>query len=241
MHHAAALFALAVFSPLAAQARPSPSPSPVEVAAARCDPSAAGPSNPRAVTLAGWTVTVDTGTGAWSVTPPSGGAPIMSSPGTCVAEEGEARPAVRVAVGEPFSYRAFGAWRTSLTGSRADAQWSEPTGAAPQASLSAARATLTWPLDGGMGTATLTFAPYGGRDLRVSLTASSPDASAGEVAFSCGASDAFFGLGSQVTGMDLRGHTYPLWTQEQGIGKFPHGGLWPLNNTVEAAYAPMGI
>jgi alpha-glucosidase len=67
------------------------------------------------------------------------------------------------------------------------------------------------------------------------------DAPGAEWSIACDANDSFFGLGSQVTGMDLRGRTYPLWTQEEGNGKKEGGGLFPFNNTLEAAYAPMGI
>lgn len=51
----------------------------------------------------------------------------------------------------------------------------------------------------------------------------------------------YMGLGSQTTGMFLAEGKYPLWTQEQGIGK-PEGGVgFPLANVPEAAYAPMGV
>src|SRR5690606_999972 len=64
---------------------------------------------------------------------------------------------------------------------------------------------------------------------------------AGELSFTCVADEGFFGLGTQATGLDLRGRRYPLFTQEQGNSKPEDGGVFPLNNIPEAAYAPMGV
>lgn len=238
------LSALVSAAPAVGSAAPAHAPalrSAPEAVHLACDPALAGPSASTTYTLGGWKVTVNTGTGAWSVTPQGGGAPVLSAPPTCVAEGTEVKPALRLATGEPFSVRGFGAWRVSMAGDRSDLAWEEVSGAAPQVSSAAGRLTLSWSLAAReLGSAILTFTLVGGRDLQVQLS-SDGVFEAGEIALTCADGEEFFGLGTQVVGMGLRGRTYPLWTQEQGIGKLPHAPLWPVNNIPEAAYAPMGV
>jgi alpha-glucosidase len=94
---------------------------------------------------------------------------------------------------------------------------------------------LTWPEHD----ATLRFAAAEHGGLRVELEA--PGATSGEIGWSCGADESFFGLGAQTAGLDLKGRTFPLWVQEQGNGKNESGVGFPISNTIEASYAPMGV
>ncbi len=86
---------------------------------------------------------------------------------------------------------------------------------------------------------TLTFAPAEHDSLHIGLD--SPGATAGELGWKCDDDEAFFGLGAQVAGMDLRGRTYPLWVQEQGNGKNETRAGFPISSIIEASYAPMGV
>jgi alpha-glucosidase (family GH31 glycosyl hydrolase) len=88
--------------------------------------------------------------------------------------------------------------------------------------------------------AALRFSLTESGELRIAVD-SDDETRSGRFAFNCTDDEAFFGLGAQSVGMDLRGRTYPLWTQEQGIGKPEGGAGWPLRNVPEASYAPMGI
>lgn len=184
-----------------------------------------------------WEVTVNEGDGSWSVTGPGGE---VRSAGAACSQDGESL--YQVAMGRPRVSMAFGAWKINMDTSRL--MWRAPAQSAPNISLSGMELTLSWPLDGEDDRQlSLVFSPHGqaSEDLRVQLVTDWEDGVAGEMSFACGEEEAFFGLGTQVTGMDLRGGTYPLWTQEQGIHKPEDGGIFPLQNIPEAAYAPMGV
>lgn len=194
------------------------------------------------VTLGGWTVTADATHGTWAVTPPDGTAPVLEGPGTCVDSERSAGlPAVRLSSATPGVDNSFGAFRIRLS----TVSLAAVTGDRPRVESSDDALALIWSVRdhaGATGEATLRFSldtASGG--LRVALESSRPEWQAGEIALRCRADESFFGLGTQATGMDLRGTQIPLWTQEQGIGKPADGGFFPLNNIPEAAYAPMGV
>ena len=200
-----------------------------------CERSPAGSTQRFAV--GAWEVTVDDGDGSWSVSGPGGE---VRGAGAACGTDGEAL--YRVAMGRPSVTMAFGAWRINMDSSRL--MWRGIARSTPEIAASGSELTVTWPLEGDDSrTLSLHFAPHGeeGDDLRVRLITDWQDGVAGDMSFACGEEDAFFGLGTQVTGMDLRGGTYPLWTQEQGIDKPDHGGVFPLQNVPEAAYAPMGV
>lgn len=171
--------------------------------------------------VGGWQIEVSPGAGVWRVTPPHGGEAVMQSPQCAVA------PA-RQATGAPFENRLFGAFEIELEGNLSEMTWAE---AAP--TVTVAGETIY-----SGGPATLRFEAAEHDSLRVRLEA--PTADGVELRWACGEAEGFFGLGTQVVGPDLRGHAFPLWTQEQGINKGDNAGF-PLGNTLEAAYAPMGV
>ena len=178
-------------------------------------------------TLGGWVVGV-TPAGAWRITPPGGEIPVLQSPDACAP----AAALVRTGVGEPRIESRFGAFRIDL-GALA---WSVPAG--PPRIETSDTLRLVWATEA--GDVALTFAQYTGGGLHVGVDAPAPIAGA-ELSVACAEGEGFFGLGTQVTGLDLRGRTYPLWTQEQGIGKPETGQGFPISHAPEAAYAPMGI
>lgn len=214
-------------------------------------------------TINGWTVTVDRGNGAWSVTPPDGDAPVLEGPSSCPDDSDKPAP-VRLSSGQPAIRNQFGAFQIDIE--PPEVRWARISERAPEYTRikkdgedGENAVELRWrgPVgdnptegpggEGGMGApleATLRIeaetTPAGTENLRISVR--SPAAARGaELNMHCGAEEAFFGLGTQVTGLNLRGRTYPLWTQEQGNGKPENGGVFPLNNIPEAAYAPMGV
>lgn len=171
--------------------------------------------------------------GGWRVRAPHG-AEVLHSPPRC--RDGDFVPPIRVGRGEPHLQTGFGAFRIGLDTPRSRIAWEGVSAEAPRTEAAEA-VTLTWAL--GAGEAGLRFAADGD-DLRVELVL--PDGvDAAELSWACGAEASYFGLGSQVTGLDLRGRTFPLWTQEQGIDKPESGFGFPLANDPEAAYAPMGV
>lgn len=142
--------------------------------------------------------------------------------------------AVRTGVGEPALQNDFGAWKIALEG-EGGLTWTATEGAA----------SLCWEGEGAWrlrlaeDEVAVRFAEHEGGDLAIEVLA--PAADAAEISWACDPGDAFFGLGTQAVGMDLRGRRYPLWSQEQGVGKPEDGGIFPLNMPPEAAYAPMGV
>ncbi|MCB9506717.1 MAG: hypothetical protein H6700_03970 [Myxococcales bacterium] len=194
-----------------------------------CRPS--DPSTPEAHAVGAWTVWVDPSDGAWSV---GHDAPTLSAPPACV--DGVA--SVRISTGYPETQNEFGAFRFR-TGTRLSTlAWNDVAGA-PEISVSSDGVALAYSTLGGNGVE-LRFSADG-ENLRVELASADAVVTGGSVALRAGGSEAFFGLGSQATGMNLRGRSFPLWTQEQGNGKPEDPIAWPLQNSPEAAYAPAGV
>lgn len=158
--------------------------------------------------------------GAWTAT---AGDVVLRGPSPCANEV-----PVRRMTGEPAVKNAFGNFQIDLTAT--SATWSNPSRVRGQSRQDGLQIDYTF----NGGEASLVLRDDG-------VIALESDAPGGELAIRCDPTDGFFGLGSQATGMDLKGRTYPLWTQEQGNGKKEDGGLFPFNNTLEAAYAPMGV
>ncbi|GMV42904.1 MAG: hypothetical protein AMXMBFR64_46200 [Myxococcales bacterium] len=200
-----------------------------------CTPGLAGTGAPVTAVINGFTVSVNPVDGSWSVAPPGTPSPALSGPGTCA----DGLPALRASVGAPFVLLGFGAFQIRLEGPDAEAQWFPVTGEPPAVALEGAELVARYPSHLGT-TLDLRFRPVGALDLGIALETTA-DVDGGEVLMAASPTEAWFGLGTQVTGMDLRGGVYPLWTQEQGISKPPGGGLFPLANIPEAAYAPMGV
>jgi alpha-glucosidase (family GH31 glycosyl hydrolase) len=64
------------------------------------------------------------------------------------------------------------------------------------------------------------------------------------VAFGCAPGEHFLGLGGQSFDVDHRGHTVPIWVQEDGISKDDTGGdppIWPLMGNRYTTHSPMPI
>jgi alpha-glucosidase (family GH31 glycosyl hydrolase) len=175
--------------------------------------------------------------GGWSLTWADTGR-TLEAPPLCV----DGQPALFAWSGRPAHEYGFGSFRFD---------WDDPTGVTPVPVTGSffwdegreARTLVAATADG--GTVRLTFA-FAGDDLDLSVQTfdadnnPSTDSAAG-FTMACGPDSAYFGLGTQVTSMNLRGRSYPLWTQEQGIGKPEGGGVFGFNNVPEAAYAPMGV
>jgi alpha-glucosidase (family GH31 glycosyl hydrolase) len=199
-----------------------------------CRPEAGG-DRVEAV-IGAFTVVADTASGAWSVLDAEDRA-VMVGPSACGEESG--LPLLRVATGEPLVVNQFGAFQVATEGRATGIVWAAPDGEVRVNNDVPGQLTIEVQLLDGTSSA-LQFTEESGGALRLSVPGSGTDGPA-EFAFQCREDEAFFGLGTQVTGMDLRGRKYPLWTQEQGIGKTEGGTGFPLSNALEAAYAPMGI
>jgi len=194
----------------------------VDAAADAGPPCAPGPLTEH--TVGGWTVAVDTATGAWSATPPGAQAPVLRSPPACA-------PGLAATRGDLGVRSAFGGFLFDYN----PLEELLPVGA-PEVEAGVDLALRFGLTDG--TEAVVRFAPYGDGHLRIGLEA---EATGGMLHFACAPEEGFFGLGSQVVGPDLRGRRYPLWTQEQGISKPANGQPFPVANIPEAAYAPLGI
>jgi alpha-glucosidase (family GH31 glycosyl hydrolase) len=168
----------------------------------------------------------------WTLTPPGGDAPTLEGPTGCEADA----PAVESATGAPAVTNNFGAFKIELESAASAMRWTATS--APTLSVAPDAVTLTY-ADG----ARMRFEAEPARPGHLWLRAVAGDSAATGVGLrlACRPGEAFFGAGTQSVDLDLRGRAYPLWTQEQGIGK-PEGGLgFPLRNIPEAAYAPMGL
>ncbi|NUN15581.1 MAG: hypothetical protein HUU55_18310 [Myxococcales bacterium] len=200
-----------------------------------CEPT---PEVFRTTAVGEWIVRWSTQTGSVQIIPPHGGKPVWSLKGTCTDHPSP----VRVATGVPYAETSFGAFRIFLESgtdpTQTGMQWTGVAG--PPRVLTGQSVTIEWTTVGGE-LVQLQIAPHNRSDLKIWLETSDRQVQGGEISFDCTDGEGFFGLGTQSTGMNLRGHTYPLWTQEQGIGKPEGGGFFPLNNIPEAAYAPMGV
>jgi hypothetical protein len=207
-----------------------------------------------AAEINGWVVRVHERTGRWNVQPAWADEAVLGGPGAC--RQGEDNPQgednrnapVRLASGEPYVENLFGGFKIELESERSGMAWTPPAAVAPEVEQVDGGVVIRWPLadqpNGKPAVAELRFMPEGAANLSIALAVAGENGDAfqgGEIAMHCQPDEAFFGLGSQATGMNLHGRTYPLWTQEQGNGKPEDGGIFPLNNVPEAAYAPMGI
>ncbi len=183
----------------------------------------------------GWEVAIDATKGTWRV-----GA--LRGVEACASMIGGTIASARVAFGAPIVRERFGAYRFDLDGE--SMRWRPLDHPTPTVTERDGGLVATWALinsESGSGTVSLVFSPHGERDLKIALETSRDDATGGELSMGCAQDEAFFGLGTQSFAMDLRGGKFPLWTQEQGNGKPEGGGVFPLNNIPEAAYAPMGV
>ncbi len=177
-----------------------------------------------------WTVDVDLATGAWSATPPDGEAPVIS---------GDAWANLIVG-GAPEIVYLFGAFQFDLS----TATWAGIAGEEPTVvtDADAGMTEVWWPLDGADGMVGIRFEQLGDGYLRVALVSDlEVPVTGGSLRVDSSPEDSWFGLGDQTVGLDLAGRVYPLWTQEQGIGKPEEDGFFPVQNVPEAAYAPMGV
>ncbi len=185
-------------------------------------------SDPREYAVGDWRVRVDPDACTWSVRPAGASAPLLEGPAGCE------RWLSLATGGAPTVEQLFGAYQIDLD---TLVMASPSPGARPL--------PVTFPgalevrVDVGAIKAILRFEARTDGALRVALVA--PGVLAGTLSFAVGADESFFGLGTQSVAMDLRGRRFPLWTQEQGIGKPEDGGVFPINNIPEAAYAPMGV
>ena len=176
------------------------------------------------------------GDGSWSL---ARGAELVT---TGVATCDDANPGARVAAGTPAFRSGFGNTIVTMTGPASRLTWLQPAGSATVEAATADAVTLRWPLAGAAGASlALRYALDEDGTLRVAMSSTLEGATTGEWSWGSAAGERFIGLGTQVTGMDLRGRVYRLWTQEQGIGKQEGDAGFPLANALEAAYAPMGV
>jgi len=176
------------------------------------------------------------GDGSWSL---ARGAELVT---TGVATCDDANPGARVAAGTPAFRSGFGNTIVTMTGPASRLTWLQPAGSATVETATADAVTLRWPLAGAAGASlALRYALDEDGTLRVAMSSTLEGAATGEWSWGSAAGERFIGLGTQVTGMDLRGRVYRLWTQEQGIGKLEGDSGFPLANALEAAYAPMGV
>ena len=176
------------------------------------------------------------GDGSWTLT--RGEQVVATGVPTC----DDAAPGARVAAGTPAFRSGFGNTIVTMTGPASRLEWLQPVGSATVEGASADAVTLRWPLAGRPGASlALRYALDEDGTLRVAMTTTLEGAATGEWSWGSPAEERFIGLGTQVTGMDLRGRVYRLWTQEQGIGKLEGDAGFPLANALEAAYAPMGV
>ena len=176
------------------------------------------------------------GDGSWSL---ARGAELVT---TGVATCDDANPGARVAAGTPAFRSGFGNTIVTMTGPASRLTWLQPAGSATVEAATADAVTLRWPLAGAAeASLALRYALDEDGTLRVAMSSTLEGAATGEWSWGSAAGERFIGLGTQVTGMDLRGRVYRLWTQEQGIGKLEGDSGFPLANALEAAYAPMGV
>lgn len=183
-----------------------------------------------------WRVEVDESNGNWKVFPPSSDESVLASSFFCSTGR---RQGLQLGVGtvdnagiagqfrldfDAPSLTWFGIDCSNLTVTRGD------DGTRIQASID---------VGSGPEPIALVFQPYREGDLFIGIETNA-DVNAGSIAADCASDESFFGLGSQVVGMDLAGRTYPLWTQESGIGKKDNPSIL-LENSLEAAHAPLGV
>lgn len=183
--------------------------------------------------LGAWSLFADPEQGHWWVRTESGAA-VLESPHSCPGGDSSSDvPLARFGKGLPAQEFSFGSLRVELEGENTSMSWVELR--AFEVDAGDAEIHLRFGEE-----KSLRFSLHNQRDLYLELSGQREAKEAGEISFRCKPEEAFFGLGTQVTGMNLRGRTYPLFTQEQGNGK-SDDPRWPLENYMEAAYAPMGV
>lgn len=200
--------------------------------------------DPQTFDVEGWRVTLGVD-GRWSVAPPHApDAPVLRGAGTCAADDDVGtRFGVLVGRGEPGVYNDFGAFDIELVEDSNDLI-DNPPDIEEFRPVSAARVDnqegapqLTWAIDD--GELALRFSAHGDGNLRIGIEA--PGFTSGMIRWESAEDEGFFGLGTQAFGMNLRGGRFPLWTQEQGNSRKERRPFLPLENFLEAAYAPMGV
>ena len=202
-------------------------------------------ASPEVFEVGGWRVTLG-GDGAWAVAPPHDpDAPVLRGPGTCeIGGDGTLLYGVEIGAGEPGVYNDFGAFDIELVeddndmiDNAPDIRWSAPESAALVEVVEGAP-RLVWQT--ATGEAALSFSNHRETEnLHIGLSAEGADT--GMIRWSSPEGEGFFGLGTQAFGMNLRGGRFPLWTQEQGNSRKERRPFLPLENFLEAAYAPMGV
>lgn len=201
-----------------------------------CEPAGAMESFP----LGEWTVGLHPSSGSWELRDASGRRHVGALQ-RC--DGGERDALVRLATGEPGFRSDFGRLDVWWFGNNTRLTWHDMTGPGRLGTTSASSLEVTLPF-APHGDATLRFELTEHGDVEVRLLPPAPVevavAWAGELRWDLDPGS-LFGLGAQVTTLDLRGRTYPLHVQEQGNGKPPSGAPYPLRNIPEAAYAPMGV
>ncbi|MFT4702519.1 MAG: alpha-glucosidase [Bradymonadia bacterium] len=197
--------------------------------------------------------------GEWSVHRSGEALALIAGRRVCEDVDGDRQWGWRVGRGEPGVFNDYGAFDIELVPDNDDLYDNEPN----IEWFTATSAPLAVATDGGVSIlaqfgehiVALEFSQGDGEDIRIGLASRAHGAndvegdadvlpggySVGELNWQLDPESSFFGLGTQSFGMDLRGGRFPLWTQEQGIGKVDRNPLLPLQNFREAAYAPMGI
>ncbi len=162
------------------------------------------------VTLGDAALRVHYGSGAWQL---EAAGRTLAGPGGC----GDVSP-VRVAGQEPpmVDY-LFGAFRFDMD----VVGWHGTDGTGTAAVTRDGSAyEVRWTLVGDRGTAGVRFDTDASGRARISMVADAAPPGGVLTWREDGPDTGYFGLGAQVTGLNLRGRAYPLWTQEQGIGKW---------------------
>lgn len=185
---------------------------------------ACGASRVEEHTVAGWTVRLDHTDGAWRAT---------AADGTVLAGRPACTEAAVLLLDEDASVRhAFGNFQIDLTGEHS---WVANEAQLPE--FSAGDEVRLQYRVGQNRDAAIVFSEGSKGGLRVELEHATKSA---ELRFTVEPAASFFGLGTQVTGMDLRGRTFPLWTQEQGNGKPEGGGYLPAQQRPRGSVCPNG-
>lgn len=200
---------------------------PIDVAAAigDCDTSAWLETQVGAASLR-----VNYGTGEWQLEQHGH---TLAGPGGC----GDASPVQIAGDGDPYVEYILGAFQFDM----ATVGWhGTVAGGTASVTEETDAVELRWTLVDDLGTAGVRFSVDDAGHVRVTMVADGSPRG-GIITWSeAGADTGYFGLGAQVAGLNLRGRAYPLWTQEQGIGK-SDTPFFPLENAIEASYAPMGV
>lgn len=182
-----------------------------------------------------WLVDVDAGNGSWEVQPQASENPVMSS-SVCAGQS--LQSPVSTANGEPLVLNFTGSFR-NLPKAMDKLRWQSIKAEKPEINYDGTL-SITWNMENSESVR-IEFKGHDRGNLWVGIVNEENHFNAAEMRLDCPADEAFFGLGTQSTGLDLSGRRYPLWTQEQGVGKVDNDLTWPLTNRREAAYAPIGV